>query len=65
MAARDELTAEERLILAFAEADFRIRRVNLALAMVQNPETKAADLRVVISVYRDQWRIRHQSTPIR
>jgi hypothetical protein len=38
------------LILAFVEADFSKRGMNLALAMVQNPNTKPDDLRVVIDM---------------
>ncbi len=50
------LTDEERAILAFAEADFIKRGMNLALAMVRNPRSKHADIRAVIDYYRDLWR---------
>ena len=55
MSAHDELTDQERSILAFAEADLIRRGLNLALAMVRNPKTKPADLRAVIDYYRERW----------
>ena len=62
MATRKELSAEERLILAFAEADFKKQGMNRALAMVRNPEIKLADLRAVVDFYRDRWRQRQRLT---
>ena len=55
MAVHDELTDQERSILAFAEADLIKRGLNLALAMVRDPKTKPADLRAVIDYYRERW----------
>ena len=60
MATREQLTTEERLILAFAEADFRKRDMGRSLAMVQNPDIKLIDLRTVIDSYRERWRLRRQ-----
>ena len=55
MAAHDELTDQERSILALAEADLIKRGLNLALKMVRNPKAKPADLRAVIDYYRECW----------
>ena len=56
MSTQDQLTDEERAILAFAEADFIKRGLKLALGMVRNPRSKHADIRAVIDYYRDLWR---------
>jgi hypothetical protein len=53
--AHDELTDQERSILAFAEADLIKRGLKLSLAMVRNPKTKPADLRAVVDHYRECW----------
>jgi hypothetical protein len=58
MTAYDELTDQDRSILAFAEADLIKRGMKLALAMVRNPKTTPADLRAVIDYYREDWRHR-------
>ena len=55
MSAHDELTDQERSILAFAEADLTKRGLKLALTMVRNPKSKPADLRAVIDYYRECW----------
>ena len=54
MAIRDQITDEERSIVKFVEAHVEKRGMNLALAMVRNPETKPADLRAVIDHYRER-----------
>lgn len=58
MSVHDQLTEQERSILAFAEADLIKRGLALALAMVRNPKTKHADLHAVIDYYRERWRLR-------
>ena len=54
MSVHHSLTNEEPSILAFADADFKKRSMNLALAMVQNPDINLIELRTVISVYRNR-----------
>jgi hypothetical protein len=65
MATRDELTAEERLILVFVEAEFRKRGMMLALAMVQDPDFKLIDLRTLVGRYRERWQGKSTSPPLR
>jgi hypothetical protein len=59
MRTREQFTTDKRSIPAFVAADFKKQGMNLALAMVRNPETQPADLRAVIDHYRDLWRRRH------
>jgi len=56
LTAHNELTDEERSILAFAEADLIKRCMKMALAMVRNTDIELIDLRTVIDGYRDRWR---------
>ena len=56
MSTRDQLTEEERSILAFVQADLKKHGMNRALAIVQKPDVKLVDLRTVIESYQDRWR---------
>jgi hypothetical protein len=56
MSTRDQLTEEERSILAFAQADLKKHGMNRALAMVQKTDVKLIDLRTLIGSYQDRWR---------
>lgn len=48
----DELTDEEKAILAFLETYFEKHDMSGTLAIVRDSETKVDDLREVIAVYR-------------
>ena len=53
MSTTDQLTDEERAIVAFLEVYFEKHRMRYALAMLRNERTNLDDLRVVIDLYRD------------
>ena len=55
MRTREQFTTDEHSIPAFVEAHFKKQGMNLALAVVRNPETKLIDLRTVIDGYRGRW----------
>jgi len=55
MSTRDQLTEEERSILAFVQADFKKHGLHRALEIVQTPNIKLIELRTVIDSYRDRW----------
>jgi hypothetical protein len=56
MSARDELTAEDRSILAFVEMLLEQRSMSMALAMLRSERTKVKDLREVIEGFRELYR---------
>jgi hypothetical protein len=52
MTINDELTDEEKAILAFLLTHFEEQGMHGALAMLRNPRTKLDDIRAVIDGYR-------------
>ena len=55
MSTTDQLTDEERAIVAFVEVYFEKHRMPGALAMLRNERTTPDDLRAVIDTFRDVY----------
>ena len=53
MSTTDQLSDEERAIIAFLEVYFEKHSMRYALAMLRNENTTPDDLRAVIDVFRD------------
>jgi hypothetical protein len=56
----DNLTDEERAIVAFLESYFEKQGMRAALAMLRNPETKIEHLRALIDGYRELFQRERQ-----